>query len=246
MANATAQRVIEVELADLLPHPKNPRQGDIGAIVRSILGNGWYGTIVAQAPRGNRKRPRIIAGEHRWRAQQEVNKLLPLDVAEMLGVHPEAAADLLADRQRDSLPVYVVDVDDDTAMAIMLADNRTADLATYSTAALVDVLSSLQDGSRDLLGVTGWSSDDLDDLLADLAAAEASDLGNVLDDARTPAERLAEYEARGIRSIILPFDADTYDEMIRHLKRLRAALDAATNADVIVALIRTAAEQLDA
>ena len=60
-----------VPLGDLRPHPKNPNQGDVGAIVESIETVGFYGTVTAQKPRNGRKHGRILAGEHRY--------VLPLD-----------------------------------------------------------------------------------------------------------------------------------------------------------------------
>jgi DNA modification methylase len=63
------------------------------------------------------------------------------------------------------VPVYWVDVDDATARRIMLADNRTNDLATYDDEVLAELLEAAA-ADDDLLG-TGYDGDDLDDLLAD-------------------------------------------------------------------------------
>lgn len=65
-----------------------------------------------------------------------------------------------------SVPVLEVDVDDATATRILLADNRTNDLATYDNELLADMLQALA-AADDLLG-TGYDGDDLDQLLADL------------------------------------------------------------------------------
>lgn len=94
-------------------------------------------------------RMRIIAGEHRWRGAK-ANGL-------------------------DEVPGLIIDVDDDTATRIMLADNRTAEFGGYDD----QVLSELLRGLDDLDG-TGWSDDDLNDLLADIDSGIA-----ILDD--TPA-----------------------------------------------------------
>ncbi len=63
------------------------------------------------------------------------------------------------------VPVYWIDVDDTTARRILLADNRTNDLATYDDDILATLLADLA-STDDLLG-TGYDGDDLDDLLAD-------------------------------------------------------------------------------
>ena len=90
---------------------------------------------------------RIIAGNHRYQAA----------VAEGL----------------DKIPAIFVDCDDDEARRIMLADNRTTDLATYDDQALADLLRETSANDRGLLG-TGWTDRDLDKLIADTAPAASS------------------------------------------------------------------------
>lgn len=102
-----------VPVAKLAPHPRNPNVGDIDAIRESIRENEWFGTVVA-----DRRTGRILAGEHRWKA------------AEAEGL--------------DAVPVYWVESrDDEHATRIMLADNRTAQLAHYDDEALAGLLSEL-------------------------------------------------------------------------------------------------------
>lgn len=60
------------------------------------------------------------------------------------------------------IAVQYVDVDDDRARRILLADNRTNDGAEYDDVALAKLLEGLVD---DLEG-TGYSDEDLDDILA--------------------------------------------------------------------------------
>jgi DNA modification methylase len=68
-----------------------------------------------------------------------------------------------------SLPVIEVDVDDATATRILLADNRTNDVATYDQDALAGLLKSLaEDGG---LAGSGYDGDDVDALLADIASS---------------------------------------------------------------------------
>lgn len=72
--------------------------------------------------------------------------------------------------------VIVLDVDDDTARKIVLADNRTSDLGGYDERAL---LTLLREVGEDLEG-TGYDTDDFDDLLASIQEADAdspADLG---------------------------------------------------------------------
>lgn len=87
---------------------------------------------------------KILAGNHRWKA---------------------AKAKGLA-----KLPVIFVDVDDATALRILLADNRTSDEATYDDAVLLELLQQAN-VSAGLEG-TGYDSGDLAKLLADTAPPE--------------------------------------------------------------------------
>lgn len=66
-----------------------------------------------------------------------------------------------------TVPILEIDVDDVTAKRILLADNRTNDLATYDNEALAQLLTALA-MEDELLG-TGYDGDDLDLLLSDLA-----------------------------------------------------------------------------
>lgn len=63
----------------------------------------------------------------------------------------------------EKVPVYFVDCDDVQAKKIMLADNRTNDLATYVEDDLIKLLTEIAT-TNDLLG-TGFDGDDLDELL---------------------------------------------------------------------------------
>ena len=133
----TINQATELAAIDALrPHPRNPRQGDIGAIRQSIDANGFYGAVIAQKSTGF-----ILAGNHRWKAAQQAGAT--------------------------EVPVTWVDVDDDHALRILLADNRTNDLATYDDGALADLLKQLHDATGTLAG-TGYDGDDLDQLLAGL------------------------------------------------------------------------------
>lgn len=75
---------------------------------------------------------------------------------------------LLAARQLgwSRIAAVVLDVDDDQALRIVLADNRTSDLGTYDNELLIELLAELDVGLTGLAG-TGWAAEDL-------AALEAS------------------------------------------------------------------------
>jgi hypothetical protein len=61
-----------------------------------------------------------------------------------------------------------VSVDDEAALRILLADNRTADLADYDNASLVELLAEIANSTGTLLG-TGYDQDALDELIAEVS-----------------------------------------------------------------------------
>jgi ParB-like chromosome segregation protein Spo0J len=138
------QRYRVVPVADLKPHPRNPRRGNVGAIRESIRANDFYGAVIVQRSTGY-----VIAGRHRYEA----------------AVEEEAA----------KLPVIDLDVDDETALRILLADNRTSDVAGYDEESLLALLRDVGASAATLEG-TGWTFDDFQALEAELAAIGAGPL----------------------------------------------------------------------
>lgn len=207
MADLINQQYELVDVDRLSPHPRNPRQGDVGAIASSIDANGFYGAVIVQRSTGT-----ILAGKHRWDA---------------------ARAEGLA-----QVPVLWVDVDDERATRIVLADNRTADLAAYDDVLLSELLAELAQSDAELAG-TGWTGDDLDALLYDLSGPLGLS-GGTAREGETPEDRRAGYEASAIRTLLLPIRADEYESLLADLAELRAARGYESNSDLVVALIREA------
>ena len=138
------QRKIEhtiVDIDSVEAHPKNVRQGDIGAISESLKAHGQYRPIVV-----DKRTSRILAGNHTWKA------------AKSLGWQQINAG-------------FIQTKDDDEALRILLADNRTTDLASYDDSGLAELLKQLADTEIGLEG-TAFDGDDLDALLKDLGHFE--------------------------------------------------------------------------
>lgn len=97
----------------------------------------------------------ILAGNHRYKA--------------------------LLERNARFVPVELVDVDDETALGIVLADNRTSDYAEYEDNLLTGILSKLNDmNEKEGLAGTGYTDDDYQSLLSGLGLPETDpfeDLG---------------------------------------------------------------------
>lgn len=126
---------------EFVQHPKNARDGDLGTIAESIKENGFYGAVQVQRSTGW-----IVVGNHRW----------------------EAAAALLG---MAALPRLVIDVDDETALRMLVMDNRSSDLASYDERRQAALLVDLQRETDRGLAGTGWTPEELDQLLSDLESA---------------------------------------------------------------------------
>lgn len=80
----------------------------------------------------------------------------------------------------------IIDVDDDTARAILLADNRLADLGAYEPVSLAEVLGMVQNTTG--LAGTGYTTEDLETMLARLDRKPEED--------RTPKIEITDHDVR--------------------------------------------------
>lgn len=87
------------------------------------------------------------------------------------GNHTLEAARL---RGWSELAVVRVDDDDATANAYALADNRTAELGRYDERELAALIAEVHEADAQLLAATGWSGDDLQELLDRIATADVA------------------------------------------------------------------------
>jgi len=126
---------LAVDIDSLEPHPRNVRQGDVGAISESLKHNGQYRPIVVQKSTNY-----ILAGNHTWKAAKSLDW--------------------------KKIAVTYIDVSDEDALRILLADNRTNDLALYDTSALSELLEELAATEKEFAG-TAYDGDYLDELIAD-------------------------------------------------------------------------------
>lgn len=132
-------RYLTVDIDNIVPHPDNPRRGNVSLIKESIRANGFYGAIYVQKSTG-----RIVVGEHRWRAAKELGY--------------------------KKVPVIYLEVGDKEAKKIMLADNRTSDVAGWDEAGLAKMLEEYN--ALGELGHTGFDEAALAELLAKMDVPE--------------------------------------------------------------------------
>jgi hypothetical protein len=173
---------------DLLqPHPRNVRQGDIGAISESLKAHGQYRPITYQKSTG-----RILAGNHTWKA------------AKALGWKEIVATSIVCD--------------DEQALRILLADNRSSDLATYDDKELMQLLQDIAATGTELEG-TLYDGDDLDDLIYKLQGStgfvmEGSDINAII----------GEYENKDTRNLSLPYSMEQIEIIRQRLTELQTAM----------------------
>lgn len=120
---------------ELRTFEKNPRRGDVARIAESLRARGQYRPLVVNRGTHTGREMEVLAGNH------------TLAAARSIGL--------------DYVDVGIVDVDADTAAAIVVADNRLADLGGYDEATLAELLSDIDD-----LTGTGYSDADLQAILA--------------------------------------------------------------------------------
>ena len=130
----------------------------------------------------------------------------------------------------DKIAVTFVDCDDEQAMRILIADNRSNDLATYDDGALTEVLKELANSGG--LEGTLYDGDDLDDLLFRLAGTLGTGhatLGAV--------DALQDYEGRDTKTIALPYSTSDYNQITERLAVLRERTGVETNAELVQSLV---------
>jgi ParB-like chromosome segregation protein Spo0J len=104
-------QTVWVPIGDVRPHPRNVRQGDIGAISQSIKAHGQYRPIVVQRSTGH-----ILAGNHTWKAAKAL-KCVQVAVTYLDVDDDEAVRIMLIDNRTSDHATY-----DDDQLAGLLAE----------------------------------------------------------------------------------------------------------------------------
>lgn len=138
---------LAVDVNCLVPLEKNPRIGNVDAIVSSYAEFGQIKPIVVR-PNGNGTYT-VVAGNHQ------------LTAAKKLGW--------------DQVAVVVYDVDETRANAFALADNRTTELGNTDQQLVLELLQDVSSEYQDLLLGLGWDDFEIASISTDIAMNEASD-----------------------------------------------------------------------
>ena len=168
--------VQELPVDEVVPYPGNARRGNVAVIMDSVREFGQYRPLVCRARDG--KPPMVLAGNHTLMA--------------------------LAGLGQETARCELIECSDDEARRINIADNRTADLATWDDTALAAQLASFGD---DFAG-TGFTAADASKIMygaatgADDDAADDGEMWGVIaecDDEQAQAELLARLDGEGFK-----------------------------------------------
>lgn len=137
----------KVHPAELNLFWKNPRVGNVDVIKGSLRAHGQYKPVLVNRGTHTGRPNEVLAGNHTIKAIR--------DLAEE---HPD-------DERWQNVDIWEIDVDDDRASRIVVADNRTSELGSNDDDALADLLDQIAESEKGLEG-TGYDDEDLSYLLA--------------------------------------------------------------------------------
>ena len=144
-----------------------------------------------------------------------------------------------------------IEPDADTARKILAIDNQSAKRSTFDEAALLDLLQAVPD-----LEATGFSDDDLEDLLAsqeepiELPPAETkADWAETAEETAGRAEKVTNQSTlgnKGVSEIVLILPLDEKEDFIRDLDGIAKHMNGSTRAAAAARAARIALTVLDA
>lgn len=152
----------------------------------------------------------ILVGNHRWRVMKE-----------KLGwSHVDAR---------------FISCTEAKALQILAMDNRSSDDGTYDDAELLALLEAIGDGD---LAAAGYGVDDLDDLLARLEEEPSIPDTGVTEAVGIDARKAdPSYAASGVRSIVLSYPVDEYEQIVLGLQHMAARYDVQDFSDAVARML---------
>lgn len=214
--------LVKLRLDEVTLFHKNARIGNLDAIRDSILANGQFRPPVVNRGTQTGREWEVLGGNHFIKAARDLNEE---------GKFP------------DEFDAYVIDLDDEAATKVVLADNRTSELGHTDDEALLELLQELED-----LDGTGYEEEDLDDLIAllqeneeDEAAAAESEKKEKREDGLIDADDLEtrgdKYAEGATRMVILTLGIEQFVWIQQKMEDYRKEFTLPTNTDVMLHLI---------
>lgn len=184
-------RPLAVPIDSIHPLAGNPRRGDVDAVARSLQRFGQRKPIVVRA-----SDRRIIAGNHTWKAAQDLGWM--------------------------EIAVVLVDDDDATANAFALADNRTAELGSYDEALLLELIRQVNEVDNELLADSGWSDQAVQELIEriDPSLPDLPPTDDVPEPPVEPQSKIGDVWLLGAHRVVCgdATDVCAYDKLLEHNK----------------------------
>ena len=146
-------KTTSVQPSQLNLYHLNPRKGDVPTIVGSLKAHGQYKPICVNLGTFTGRANEVLAGNHTLMAFRTLAE-----------THPD-------DPRWEEILVHWVDVDNDRAARIVAMDNKASEKGSTDAATLAELLEGL---GGDLEG-TGYSSDELNELLDKLNGPTGDD-----------------------------------------------------------------------
>lgn len=256
MSTAISPRLAELSIDNITPFPGNAKRGVVPVILESLRSNGQYRAIVV----------REHAGQHTSLAGNHTVLAIAMHGQGDCGITPkingkEHPCGLCGNTDWDPVArCEIITCDEDTALRINLADNRTSELGTHDDHALALLLAEL-DG--DFTG-TGWVDADFDELLAAVdeatiaaglddqdhehpAAAPGEDPPptDVIPVGPAPGETVPPLPA-GHATLFLTYTLADREEAVRLIRAARDVIPDADASDLVLRGLRTLVAVLDA
>lgn len=132
----------KVHPADLNLFHKNPRVGNVDVIKGSLRAHSQYKPVLVNKGTHTGRPNEVLAGNHTIKAIRDLAEEFP------------------EDERWQNVDVWEIDVDDDRAARIVVADNRTSELGSTDDETLLELLTKLNDSEAGLEG-TAYEEYDL-------------------------------------------------------------------------------------
>lgn len=211
---------------------RNPKGHDLDRIRESIRVHGFVSPLVVDEETG-----RLVAGHGRRDA-----------VLAMKEDGEDAPDRVRVDGDRWLVPIVRVPFSDPAAAeAYLVADNRLVEVGGWNDEELVAMLSDLAD--HGLVEGTGFTADDLDDLVSQLERVEETSpepfLGGSNETPEEEAKRLEGYAAAGdragFREVVLLVPVDSFADFAEQVRELKKTWETGSTSDTIVEAVRRCA-----
>jgi hypothetical protein len=207
---------------------RNPRKGDVPAIMASLKAHDQYKPIVVNIGTHTGRPHEVLAGNHTLMAVRELAEKYP------------------DDPRWENVLVHWLDVDDDRCNRIVAADNQTAQLGGFDMEQLAGLLEDIGEVN---LGDIGFSDDDLADIKAKLEEnalnlpPRPEGLHDISNNPNTGSdERHGSYEQTGTRAMILTLPIAQFVWVQEQLTALREEYAVDNNVDMVLHLVADASE----